>query len=265
MRKRIMEKSPYPTSQDAEYFTHNDVEYEFFTTADGSPSLRRESAEQSAEAMHHSGGALTESLFIYGDPLLYGMKRQWSARVMSVGLGLGYNELITAANVGEIETLVSFENDPLLRTTFVKWLVGTDTTDLPLIEQKLFARYEKIESLVSKKTGKDGLRLKLQCAFKNGAFRIENDVRDFLNVEKPFQFILFDAFSKKATPTIWTEVFVFSFLKHYAGDPCLFTTYSVTGTVNRALKAAGFINQERTGFQGKRQSTLAIRDGKGNV
>jgi tRNA U34 5-methylaminomethyl-2-thiouridine-forming methyltransferase MnmC len=38
-------------------------------------------------------------------------------------------------------------------------------------------------------------------------------------------------------------------------------TYAATGTMNRALRTLGFKILEKPGFQGKRESTLAVRGG----
>lgn len=118
--------------------------YEFFATADGSPSIRLSSTKYRPEAMHHCDGALSESLFIYYQVLNEALARGCPPRVLSVGLGCGYNELITAAHYLQLVQLrnsdlkatkanaaltelnafyiESFEGDTNLRETFLQWL-----------------------------------------------------------------------------------------------------------------------------------------------
>ncbi len=64
-------------------------------TRDGSLTLR--ACGSDAEAMHHSGGALDETLFVYGEPLIEIFERIHRPRIFSLGLGVGYVEFVTAA------------------------------------------------------------------------------------------------------------------------------------------------------------------------
>ena len=78
-------------------------DFTIVTTADGSPSLSIEDSSGYVEKMHHAAGAMSESIYIYGEAVQKVLDRRWPLRVLSVGLGLGYNELITAASGGKSE------------------------------------------------------------------------------------------------------------------------------------------------------------------
>ena len=73
--------------------------------------------------------------------------------------------------------------------------------------------------------------------------------------------VLYDAFSSKSTPELWSEDFLSSFLDGL-GEDCVFTTYASTGALKRALKKIDFQIVPRKGFLGRRESTLAVRGEK---
>src|SRR5690606_37298150 len=105
----------------------SEFQYERVLTGDGSPSVVLGSPQQAYECMHHRGGALSESLFIYHAALERALELGVEPKVLSVGLGLGYNEAITIATLISKEKLKplqldSFESDPLIRGHYVRWL-----------------------------------------------------------------------------------------------------------------------------------------------
>ena len=115
--------------------------FEIEVTADGSPTLRL----QGQEPMHSLQGALSETLYIYG-PVIELALEQPEPRLLSVGLGLGYNELLTMALSLRAEktfSLVSLESEEWLRDEFVSWASGSENSLLHEVYQSLLGPMAK--------------------------------------------------------------------------------------------------------------------------
>lgn len=215
------------------------------TTADGSPTLRL--AGGTGEAMHHSGGALEESLYIYGAPAREVFARVSRPRVFSLGLGLGYNEWIVAAlSEGRAFSMVTMESEVGLRSAFMAFLrEGVANVDL-----------EAVRDRVASALGVDPLELHRRLASADWT------LLGALGSEFPtgrFHYFMYDAFSGETSPLLWQQEFLSSFLEVCSENICAFSTYACRGSLKRALDGAGFVRVEREGFKGKRNSTLAWR------
>ena len=73
-----------------------------------------------------------------------------------------------------------------------------------------------------------------------------------------FKLAYFDAFGPDAQPELWTEQLFRKLFQGLASGGIL-TTYSVKGTVVRALNAAGFKTEKLPGPPGKRHILRAIK------
>ena len=224
--------------------------YELIWTQDGSPSLLwrdQNSTVAITEAMHHSGGALSESLYIYGQPI------QWAfaeglTKVASVGLGLGYNEFLSFKN--ESPSLIcvhSYEKDTGLVEQFRVFLqTGTGPV------------YKKILELLTAAELYTDLRERIWQAHQESRLQVRGCLETDSRQDR-YGLILYDAFSSKRSPQLWSEDFLCQWLREHAQDRCLFASYACTGALKRALRANGFTLLDRRGFHGKRASTLAFR------
>jgi tRNA U34 5-methylaminomethyl-2-thiouridine-forming methyltransferase MnmC len=205
--------------------------------------------------MHHSGGALTESLYIYHYGLNMALNEGCPPHVVSLGLGLGYNELIALAefqrrNQPEFK-IWSFEADEYLRAQFTQWLQGRSGT--------LSAIYDEISASVEAHFKIESLRTMAVEHFQNGSLQLRGSYPvDTNNVEDVGVFF-FDAFSNKMSPELWQELNMRETLSQLLSPHALLCTYAATGALNRVLKQLEFRLLDRPGFQGKRESTLAIR------
>lgn len=229
-------------------------------TADGSYSLQLQDG-QNQELMHHRQGALTETRYIYGRLIDKVFKFQLpSSSFVSVGLGLGYNELLVAErSQGQAFYLASYEKDHNLVSFFLQALgllpKNEDFQRIEPLYQHLFSHFDAAatEYLVK--------------AYHQGQWVIEGALQAGQNYpQHPIHGYLWDAFSRKTSPDLWEE----SFLTHWIGgsaDPKVtgLTTYACNGPLKRALKTLGFEIQELPGFQGKRLSTMAWRLGPADV
>ena len=233
--------------------------YEILTTKDESPTLL-DRGGPIPEAMHHSGGAWSESLYIYDEALSRRIASfpDHPLRVLSLGLGLGYNELILAAHAEnqqiQVTQLWSFESEKLLQSNFTAWLDSRPSEFAPL--------YEQIQTRCQTRWPRCRPQSFLRNLSQQGLLHWPGPLTENFpsSSEIRANLIFFDAFSKSHTAWLWEENFLNRFLQTYCDDRCVFASYARTGSLKRALEKQGFSIDERSGFHGKRNSTLAVRD-----
>ena len=238
--------------------------YEVFITADGSPTLQWNNRWDDAglpdgEAMHHRGGAYNETQMVYGDPLRDCLDAGGNS-VFSLGLGLGYNEFLVAAesliwNLAPSHMrLVSYEADPVLVQAMMDCVHNKHTalSDIYFSVLELYQKKYRMPPGLIQMWLNEALEMKkwdVRGALKAGA-----------KVGECFHCILYDAFSSKTSPDLWTEEFLSKFFAETTAPQCWVSTYACTGNLKRALKLNSFEVTLREGFQGKRNSTLGVRN-----
>lgn len=274
------------------WLTHG---FEILWTEDGSPTLRSlpkpsdlkslpsdlsEPQLHLSESMHHSGGAYQETQLIYGDCLrhVFNVRKilpQNKVSVLSVGLGLGYNEILTAVEALKNNCqpdqvfLCSFESQQFLTDSILKW-VGRRSDPASVLYDKIaqFFINEHGKSLDSSSVFEiKDIQDWLQKSFENKSWKIfgaidegwpqgisENDLTSL-----KFNCIFYDAFSSKSSPHLWLEDFLFKFFLQTTQESCCVSTYACTGALKRALKKNGFRLDLQSGFRSKRNRTFATR------
>ncbi|WP_413291550.1 MnmC family methyltransferase [Bdellovibrio sp. HCB337] len=239
--------------------TWSGIGFEVEITGDGSPSLRLIQGEEKGEAMHHSGGAAEETELIYGRIIHHCFGSINTPHFISVGLGLGYVEL-TVTREALLKknfnfTMDSFELVPELRDFFIQWLKNGD------LPQEIQAVYDQVLKYILKDSTLDPQELKNLLSDKY--MQKQCVLHGPLDHESVFtgkaHGILFDAFSAKTTPALWTEEFLVDFFKKTTAEDALVSTYASRATLKQALKAADFFVENREGFKGKRNSTVAFK------
>lgn len=230
-------------------------ELEISQTADGSPTICFSQGE-TQEKMHNSQGALSESMYIYGNGLDRVIMRGVPPRVISVGLGIGYCEIIAfalALREKKALTLWSFETFEYLAMSMRLWLVG-----LPIA---LSETYEQVLTGVSRETSVSSRKIKAQMgsALADGTWQIRREFPLDIDGIQSVNCVLFDAFSSKTSPQLWSEAMFKNVFRNLLADNCVFATYAATGALNRALDFLNFTLENRPGFGGKRESTLGLR------
>lgn len=230
-------------------------------TDDGSPTLAFQRPDGFSERMHSGGGALTESLYIYGEALERLLAQSVPlrpVRVLSFGLGLGYNELITIARLANVSDnldwrIFSFEALASLRQEFHAWANREMSSELNFVTEDLAQRIAAHFSI-------EPLRLKslTQQALDNKQLELHSSFPEAQPAES-CNLVYYDAFSNRMNQAPWDEQHLINTLKPVLKPDCIFTSYAATGTLKRALKHLGFRLIDRQGFHGKRESTLAIR------
>jgi hypothetical protein len=230
--------------------------FEKVLTEDQSPTLRW-LASDNQETMHHRGGAYSETQEIYGDPLRWTIDAGGRS-ALSVGLGLGYNEMLVAseairAGLAPSEfSLLSFESEQVLRDQFLNWIHG----------KPVDAVYDEVWSFFSQRDQsppKKQVQNWLQESLKHKSWTLQEALTPEFKLERSYEVIFYDAFSSKTSPHLWAEDFLGQFWKSAASQNCLVTTYACTGGLKRSLKAYGFELILKSGFQSKRSRTMGIR------
>jgi hypothetical protein len=226
--------------------------FEVVWTEDGSPSLKSASGY---EVMHHRGGAFSETQLIYGNVVREVMDKGGES-FLSVGLGLGYNEFVVADEAllrnKQGVFLRSFETEPELKANLLEFVLAGGVPQNPAQEiYRIILERFKMGSEVP---------AYLAHAYKAGMWILDGALDGKTQFPKPAQGILFDAFSSRTSPELWTEDFLLHFFAAATDEYCLVSTYACTGALKRALKQREFEIVLREGFHGKRNSTLGRRE-----
>lgn len=236
----------------------------FETTEDGSPTVRIAQAsgtDATSEAMHSLRGAFSETVYIYGSALETALSRGFTPSVLSMGLGLGYVEILATglfikAGLADQARGESFEIVPELREWFRAWLLDDGRTP-----EGFSNAYREILLRVAKHAGvaDHEIRAELARMVSDGRWVLSEALTAESDFSGRFGCICFDAFSSKTTPELWTEEFLKHFLATAADERCVLSTYACTGALKRALRHSGFDLDIRMGFSSKRDSTFAVR------
>ena len=247
------------------------------TTGDGSPTLRQVindgGPDLPPESMHHSGGALSETLYVYGPVLKWGFQQSPSAKFFSLGLGLGYHEMFWALLDFSLEKksqLLTSEASEPLSLEFLNWATGEKEIELydEIARQILASRWPDFlpapltfNSSVSVQDLRSHLGLSHQQ--KRWSLLSALSISSLRNwkLERNFNCdgILYDAFSRKTSPELWSEEFLTEFLQTTAAPRCAFGTYACLAPLKKALGVEQFQLEVREGFLGKRNASLAFR------
>lgn len=237
------------------------MDYEIEETADGSPTLKKRSNHADSETMHNRAGAYTETQHIYGRAL-----REYQAlrgsltpnlHVVSIGLGLGYNEVLatceTLQNPTQSLSILSYESEESLKKEFLLWLEGRDS-QLTAVYDQMLGFFQKDYPAVTSQVRPFLLSLYRDQKFVLAGRLDGNHIQD-----SAAHVIMYDAFSSKTSPELWNENFLKDFLRRSSSETCVLSTYACTGNLKRALRDSGFSYEMRSGFAGKRNSIFAYR------
>ncbi len=224
-------------------------------TQDGSHTIFSPEVNQH---YHSTFGAIRESQHIFIQAgFLHALKhaenpkkdRSAGFRILEVGFGTGLNALLTQAEAeknGIPVHYLALEAFPLGKDLW-KTLNYTDFdgyTDLKQVYENLHlaAWNQPIEISPCFVLHKSAVTLE-QFLPSSGA---------------AFDLVYFDAFDPEAQPELWTaDIFRMLFNELAAGGSLL--TYSVKGTIVRAMQSAGFSTEKLPGPPGKRHILRAVK------
>ena len=227
-------------------------EYKHFQTADGSPTL---SLGPTWERMHAEEGAFTERQIIYQPLVQSAFETLKEPAFLSLGLGLGYNELIIAfESLHRCQTpalIASYESVDFLREAFMNWLKDEPSVLSPV--------YDQIAGLYAEKYNREPSEAKvfLLKMLQRHRLQLLGAVEE---AEPPVSHgILFDAFSPKTCPQLWTPEFLEGFFEKASATPCYVATHACNVVLKKALTKNGFTLDIHRGFGRKRESLSAYR------
>lgn len=231
--------------------------YSIITTKDGSLSLDYRASDDLVESMHHSAGALSESLFIYGKAISWSLNH-CPISILSIGLGTAMNELIaislaiTSKKQNDIY-IESYESSPYLIDNFNNWLFNHAhdfnqiyTTNLNLIAKHFSLNNQVIIDTVKK-------------LINENKFIIRTALTNDQQFDRKFNTILYDMFSTKMNEHLWSDEFLSNFMSKVCDKTCCLATYASTSSLKRALKKNDFEIIKTKGFARKREATFAYK------
>jgi tRNA U34 5-methylaminomethyl-2-thiouridine-forming methyltransferase MnmC len=219
---------------------------ELILTADGSHTLF---VPQLNEHYHSTYGAIQESRHVFIEA---GLKQvipgETPLRILEVGFGTGLNaylSLIEAEKSGKTIHYTSTEPFPLNQNI-------TNQLNYPeLLGEGTFPLFKNMHDEAWNKGNKITDHFFLHKIL-NGIDKTELE-------DKRFDLVFFDAFGPEVQPELWTEeIFRKIFLSLKRGG--ILVTYSVKGSVRRALKNSGFSVDKIPGPAGKREITRAYKN-----
>ena len=235
-----------------------DINFQKEITRDGSPSLMLCSDGERGESMHHSGGAWSETDYIYGKPLRLVFARIKAPCILSVGLGLGYNEFLVAKIAHENNQsfqILSFESVQELRESFLSWI-----KQAPL-SAEIQATYDQMASFVCHNDNLliEELKKILRDAYNAGQWVLADSLTQEFKPKGCFHIALYDAFSGKTSPQLWEESFLIQFIQAYSDSDFIFSTYACRKSLKDAFQGTQLKFIQRDGFLGKRNSSIGLK------
>lgn len=240
-------------------------------TQDGSPSFSladsqaTEAVPLKAELMHHRGGAFGETLYIYQPPVERAFQLFAKPHILSLGLGLGYNEILTATEAIKAQKpdqflLTSYESEEDLSRGFLNFILNSSVGSGSPQASAQSESEDVCQNIVERFSGQFNVD---PTAVKDCLLRARQDGRWVLNaalrspedLPSSIHVFLWDAFSQKTSPDLWQQTFLESSLDRAEKQGAWLSTYACNGALKRALKAKQFSVEIRPGFQGKRECT----------
>jgi tRNA U34 5-methylaminomethyl-2-thiouridine-forming methyltransferase MnmC len=212
-------------------------------TEDGSMTLFIPELNEHYHSIH---GAVQESMHIFINNGY--MQIQTSpARIFEAGFGTGLNALLTflvSEKAGMVVHYTTIEKFPL-DDNIVRSLNYPEMTDPA--KDKIF------QVLHDAPWGQD-----VGISEYFTLHKIKGDLCEIQLPASAYDLVYFDAFGPEVQPELWTEE-IFRMLYQSVKEGACLVTYSVKGSVKRALKAAGFRLEKLPGPPGKREMTRATK------
>ena len=219
---------------------------EIIITDDGSHTLF---VPELKEHYHSTFGAIQESRHVFIEA---GLKQiipgHTHVKILEVGFGTGLNAFLSLIEAEKSEKTFHYTSiDPFPLTHDItsqlnySELSGIETSSL----------FKKIHDVEWDRENEITDHFFLH--------KIQNRIEKTGLEDSSFDLVFFDAFGPDVQPELWTEeIFRKIFLSLKRGG--ILVTYSVKGSVRRALKNSGFSVKKIPGPAGKREMTRAIKN-----
>lgn len=208
------------------------------------------------ESYHSRHGALTEArhVFLEGSGVADRLAAGRPTRLLEIGFGTGLNFLLTAQQAeagGAGLDYVALEQDVLPADLLERLNHGEELGAEPL--RKLLLAWRRTQPL-DIPAGSYLLPLTNRIILT----LLVGDASVIEIPDEGFHAVYLDAFSPDVNPELWTEAFLRRLHGAMAEGGAL-STYSVKGSVRRALQSVGFSVEKRPGPPGKREMLVARR------
>jgi tRNA U34 5-methylaminomethyl-2-thiouridine-forming methyltransferase MnmC len=211
-------------------------------TEDGSHTLFVHDIEEPYHSMH---GAIQESRHIFIIQGLLTIKRS-TVRILELGLGTGLNLILTLLEAIKLEKNIHYhavEKYPLLSEEYRALNYEHIIPGLPsgVLERVHSAPWNKEFKL-------------------SETFSIIKEKSDFRSMAPPgkYDLVYFDAFAPDKQPHLWSAE-IFKKISSLVCPDGVLVSYSVKGSVRRALESTGFSVNKVPGPPGKREMIRATR------
>ncbi len=216
-------------------------------TADGSDTLFHKSLNQH---YHSTFGALKESLHVFIETgFLYAVEKLNSdpgaeinsIDILEIGFGTGLNAFLTAIAADKHRIKVNY-------TSIEPFPVSEDFwRALNYPRQIEPASHTELFENLHLSAWNESMAISPWFTLN----KIFGKMEDYIPVAGEFNLVYFDAFSPDVQPELW-NVDIFARLHNALQQEGVLVTYSVKGTIVRALKSAGFCTEKLPGPPGKR-------------
>ncbi len=214
-------------------------------TADGSTSLYNDELD---ETYHSRYGAMQESLHVFvGAGLLPMLKSTKELRILEMGFGTGLNAWLTAIKATDVNLKVSY-------TTLEAFpITSAQVKELNYLDWAKSEYEKQIFSTLHEVPWEEFNEI-------NQHFKIKKIKKQFeyYYADQEFDLIFFDAFGPDIQPELWNNV-IFQKMYQALKPGGILVTYSVKGSVRRAMKSAGFKVEKIPGPPGKREMCRAFK------
>ena len=215
------------------------------TTNDGSHTLF---VPELNEHYHSTFGAVQESRVVF-------IQSGWNyinpsnspLNILEMGFGTGLNAFLTCLECEKFSRQIRYtgvEKFPLSKgiTDLLNYPGFIDKSTQPVFKLIHDAPWNQETSI----TGNFRLH------------KIDKDIRDIFPENNTYDLVYFDAFGPNVQPELWIEE-VFQKIALSMKNGGILVTYSVKGSVRRALKNSGFETEKIPGPPGKREITRATK------
>jgi tRNA U34 5-methylaminomethyl-2-thiouridine-forming methyltransferase MnmC len=224
------------------------VKPELIITGDGSDTLYVPDLD---EHYHSKFGAVNESLHVFIESGFYKAVKSFDEiQILEVGFGTGLNALLTWMEAERIPIKVNyFAIEPFPLDAEVWSALNYPDYFCTFSYREIYYRLHEM----------DWERNERISPFFS-ICKIRSPLEDYLPEPDKFNLVYFDAFGPAVQPDLWTEeIFrkIFSSMKNKG----ILVTYSVKGSVRKALRISGFLVEKLPGPAGKREITRAIKNG----
>lgn len=216
-------------------------------TKDGSHTI---SVPEMNVTYHSVHGAIQESehVFIKAGLLYSGIFHYIGVhQVLEIGFGTGLNALLTLIEADRHKNRIYYtaiEPFPLDESVI---------TQLNYCEQLNLPHYQRL----LEKMHQCGWEERYEITEHFCITKHKTSLQNFSTGES-FSIIYYDAFAPNAQPELWTET-VFEKLYNHLLPEGILVTYCSKGTVQRAMKVAGFTIEKIPGPPGKREMIRAVK------